>query len=110
MKKTTCPAAPWLSSAGRLAAKDPEMKLVRTVFDNVRDSAIEKLGLSVSHQRLDSTHIISNIRLRGRVALFTNTINLFLKSLDKDHFARVPAAIREWHTREPEGWFGLGSS
>jgi hypothetical protein len=92
----------------RLADKDPEMKLVRNVFDNIRDSAIEKLGLSSKHQRLDSTHIISNIRLRGRVALFTNTLNLFLKSLDKDHFARVPAAIQKWHSQEPEGWFGLG--
>ena len=43
----------------RLAAKDPEMKLVRTVFDNIRDSAIQSLGLSASNQRLDSTHIIS---------------------------------------------------
>ena len=49
----------------RLAAKDPEMKLVRTVFDNVRDSALQSLGLSTSNQRLDSTHIISNIRLRA---------------------------------------------
>jgi hypothetical protein len=92
----------------RLAAKDPEMTLVRTVFDNIRDSAIQRLGLSASNQRLDSTHIISNIRLRGRLALFSNTLTLFLKSLNKDHFSRVPAAIQEWHAREPEGWFGLG--
>jgi len=92
----------------RLAAKDPEMKLIRTLFDTVRDSAIDKLGLSVSNQRLDSTHIISNIRLRGRVALFINTIRLFLKSLDKDRSSRVPIAIQKWHAQEPEGWFGLG--
>jgi hypothetical protein len=92
----------------RLAAKDPEMKLVRTLFDNIRDSAIDKLGVSVSNQRLDSTHIISNIRLRGRVALFINTLRMFLKSLNKDHFSRVPADIKEWYAREPEGWFGLG--
>ena len=92
----------------RLAAKDPEMKLVRTVFESIRDSALKSLGLSTSNQRLDSTHIISNIRLRGRVALFSNTLSLFLKSLDKDHFSRVPAAIQEWHATEPEGWFGLG--
>ena len=30
----------------RLASKDPEMKLIRVVFDNVRDSAIKGLGLS----------------------------------------------------------------
>ena len=92
----------------RLVAKDPEMTLVRTVFDNIRDSAIRSLGLSTSNQRLDSTHIISNIRLRGRLALFSNTLSLFLKSLDKDRFSRVPTAIQEWHAREPEGWFGLG--
>jgi transposase len=92
----------------RLAAKDPEMKLVRMVFDNIRNSAIQSLGLSVANQRLDSTHIISNIRLRGRLALFSNTLGLFLKSLDEGHFSRVPAAIQEWHAREPEGWFGLG--
>lgn len=92
----------------RLAAKDPEVKLVREVFDTVRDSVIGKLGLSSTNQCLDSTYIISNIRLRGRLALFSNTLNLFLKSLDKDHFSRVPDTIKEWHTREPEGWFGLG--
>ena len=94
----------------RLAANDPEMKLIRTVFDSIRDTAITRLGLSVSNQRLDSTHIISNIRLRGRLALFSNTLALFLKSLDEDRFSRVPTAIQTWHEREPEGWFGLGSS
>jgi hypothetical protein len=94
----------------RLAAKDPEMKLVRHVFDNIRDSAISKLGLSSSSQRLDSTHIISNIRVRGRVALFSNTLTQFLKSLNEDQLSRVPKAILEWHANEPEGWFGLGPS
>ena len=92
----------------RLAAKDPEMNLIRNVFDNIRNSAIKKLGLSASDQRLDSTHIISNIRLRGRLALFSNTLTVFLKSLDKNQFLNVPASIQQWHTSESEGWFGLG--
>ena len=92
----------------RLVAKDPEMKLVRTLFDSIRDSAIKGLGLSTSSQRLDSTHIVSNIRTRGRVALFSNTLDLFLKSLDEDHLSRVPERISSWHAQEPEGWFGLG--
>ena len=83
------------------------MKLIRAVFDNVRDSAIKGLGLSSAHQRLDSTHIISNIRVRGRVVLFSNTLDHFLNSLSEDQFSRVPKAIQEWHA-EPEGWFGLG--
>jgi len=92
----------------RLAAKDPEMKLIRNVFDSIRDSAINKLGLSTGNQRLDSTHIISNIRVRGRMDLFTNTIALFLRSLNEDQFSKVPQKIQEWHLRESEGWFGLG--
>ncbi len=92
----------------RLAAKDPEMKLIRHVFDNVRDSAIKNLGLSSANQRVDSTHIISNIRVRGRMVLFSNTLDLFLKSLNEDRLSRVPKAIQEWHASEPEGWFGLG--
>jgi len=92
----------------RLAAKDPEMTLVRNVFDNIRDSAIKELGLSARNQRLDSTHIISNIRIRGRLALFSNTLTLFLKSLNKDQSSRVPKAIQQWHSSESEGWFGLG--
>jgi hypothetical protein len=92
----------------RLAAKDPEMKLVRNVFDNIRDRAIKKLGVSARDQRVDSTHIISNIRTRGRLALFSNTLTFFLKSLNKKQFSRVPKAIQQWHTTESEGWFGLG--
>jgi transposase len=92
----------------RLAAKDPEMKLVRNVFDSVRNQALKKLGLSASDQRVDSTHIISNIQTKGRLALFSNTITYFLKSLDKDQFSRVPKSIQQWHTTESEGWFGLG--
>jgi hypothetical protein len=91
----------------RLAAQDPEMKLVRNVFDHIRDSAIQNLGLSASNQRLDSTHIISNIRIRGRLALFSNTLTLFLKSLDESQLSRIPKAIQQWHSSEPEGWFGL---
>ena len=92
----------------RLAAKDPEMKLVRNVFDNVRDTAIKKLRLSTRDQRLDSTHVVSNIHTRGRFALFSNTLTLFLKSLNEDQFSKVPEAIQKWHTGESEGWFGLG--
>ncbi len=92
----------------RLAAKDPEMRLVRNVFDHIRDSAINKLALSANNQRLDSTHIISNIRIRGRMALFSNTLTLFLKSLDESQFLRIPQAIQQWHSSESEGWFGLG--
>jgi len=91
----------------RLAAKDPEMKLVREVFDNIRDAGITALDVSTSHQRLDSTHVISNIRVRGRVTLFGNTLRFFLKSLNESQFSRIPKDIEAWYCTEPDGWFGL---
>lgn len=91
----------------RLAAKDPEMKLVRGIFEKISKRAIKKLDLSASQQRLDSTLVVSNIRTRGRLDLFANTITLFIRSLDKKQFSQIPDHIRQWHEREPEGWFGL---
>jgi hypothetical protein len=94
----------------RLVAKDSEMTLVRGVFERISKAAIEKLGLSTSEQRLDSTHIISNIRTRGRLDLFSNTMSLFIKTLDQDRFSLLPQPIQEWYASEPEGWFGLGQA
>ena len=91
----------------RLAAKDPEMKLLRGIFEKISKKAIKKLDLSASQQRLDSTLVVSNIRTRGRLDLFANTITLFIRSLDKKRFSQIPDHIRQWHEREPEGWFGL---
>jgi hypothetical protein len=92
----------------RLAALDPDMHIVRTIFDKISQAAIQKLGLSTRQQRVDSTHIVSNICIRGRVDLFSKTIRHFLKSLDAQRFARIPQPIQDWHQREPEGWFGMG--
>lgn len=94
----------------RLVVKDPEMHLIRGVFEAISKTAIKKLGLSVSEQRVDSTLIVSNIQMRGRLVLFSNTISLFIKSLDQTGFSKIPKYIQKWHQREPEGWFGLGSN
>jgi len=91
----------------RLADKDPEMTLIRGIFEKISVRAIKKLNLSTSHQRLDSTLVVSNIRTRGRLDLFSNTIILFIKTLDKNRFSQIPQNIQRWYEREPEGWFGL---
>lgn len=92
----------------RLVAKDPDMAVVRTIFENISKAAIKKLGISTSEQRVDSTHIVSNICTRGRLDLFQKTIDIFIKSLDKKQFARIPRHIKKWHQRESGGWFGMG--
>jgi hypothetical protein len=92
----------------RLADKDPEMTLLRGIFEKISHRAIKKLGLSASQQRLDSTLVVSNIRIRGRLDLFSNTITVFIRSLAKDRFSRIPKHIRQWHEREPVLLLGWG--
>jgi len=94
----------------RLAQQDPQMKAVRAVFEKISKTAVKKLGISTTEQRVDSTHIVSNICTRGRLDLFEKTIKLFIKSLDQVGFSRIPKKIRKWHEHEPDGWFGLGPS
>lgn len=94
----------------RLVREDPSMILMRGVFERIGQAAIDKLGISVSEQRLDSTHIESNIHTRGRLSLFQDVIEVFLKSLDEADYAKVPARIRQWHEEESNGWFGMGAT
>ena len=93
----------------RLVQHDPEMLLMRNVFEKVSKAAILKLELSVSEQRLDSTQITSNISRRGRLDLFRKTLTVFLRSLDEERFALVPADIQKWFhdVENSSGWFGL---
>ena len=91
----------------RLATKDPEMKLMRGIFEKISKRAIKKLNLSTSQQRLDSTHIVSNIHKRGRLDLFATTITQFIRSLHEKKYSQIPKHIRQWHEHEKEGWFGM---
>jgi len=93
----------------RLVDKDPEMTLMRGIFNQISDAAIDKLGLSVREQRLDSTHVASNIHTHGRIDLFQSTIKLFIRSLSDLNYKGLPEDIREWFEKEADGWFGLGS-
>jgi hypothetical protein len=86
------------------------MMMVRTIFEGISKSAIEKLGLSTHEQRVDSTHIVSNICTRGRIDLFEKTIGHFIKSLDQWRFSRLPINIQKWHQRQAEGWFGVAQT
>ena len=94
----------------RLVRIDPEMTLMRRVFERIDQKAIEKLGISISEQRVDSTHIQSNIHSRGRLSLFMDVVEVFLKSLEEAEYLLVPGDIREWNERESKGWFGLGDA
>ncbi len=93
----------------RLAAADPDMKLLRGVFEAVGAAAIDGLNISTSSQRIDSTRITSNIQNRGRVDLFTKTIRYFLDDLrakGSDRLAAVSPELLEWYEQIGDGSFG----
>ena len=89
---------------------DPEMKMLRKVFDKVGATAIEDLGISIKEQRVDSTLITYNIFTRGRIELFRKTLVHFLDWLSKEHpesLEHLSSSTRKWYEEIKEGgWFG----
>ena len=62
-----------------------EEDLASEVFHRVTSALIEALELDVSRQRLDSTHIFSNMATFGRTKLMGVTIKRFLVQLKRHH-------------------------
>jgi len=85
----------------------------RQLFTSLTKKIIELFGLKIGRQRLDSTHIVGNMKIVGRLGLFTQTIEQFLFKLKrmsaKDaEIARVIKELpEEFHKRylEREGYF-----
>jgi hypothetical protein len=78
----------------RLFAEDD---LARKIFHRVTSAFIEVLELDVSRQRLDSTHIFSNMATFGRTKLMGVTIKRFLTQLKRHHrglYEALPEALR----------------
>ena len=64
----------------------------KVAFRKVTDELIGALGVSVERQRLDSTHVLSNIAMRNRLGLFVDVIRKFLKAargLDEKGYAGI---------------------
>lgn len=78
------------------------------LFEDMTARIIAAAQLRTSRQRMDSTHIVSNIRLLTRLGLFVATITGFLEVLRKTHSRlcnQVPEALRERYL-DREGYFG----
>ena len=83
-----------------------EYDLGRLAFEETTDRIIEALGLKVSRQRLDSTHIVSNIAILTRLGLFCETIRVFLSKLKEEHerlLGRVSKSLRLRYVKEDDG-------
>ena len=57
----------------------------RLVFQETTDRIIQALGIGTGRQRLDSTHIMSNIATLTRLGLFCETMRLFLRAVGREH-------------------------
>jgi hypothetical protein len=71
----------------------------KLLFQTVTDKMIQALGVNVAKQRLDSTHIISNMARLTRLGLFCETIRVFLAVLKKDFSKRFGALPESWRKR-----------
>ena len=57
----------------------------RLAFCETTDRIIEAMGVRTGKQRLDSTHVMSNIAVLTRLGLFCETVRLFLVAVSREH-------------------------
>lgn len=75
----------------------------RVVFEETTDRIIGALGLATGRQRLDSTHIMSNIATLTRLGLFCETIRLFLRAVQREYSElaeRIPEGLAGRYLKE----------
>jgi hypothetical protein len=62
-----------------------KLDLYTPLFENVTDALSKAFEVDSTKQRIDSTHIFSNMRHLGRIGLFVKTIKKFLVNLHRHH-------------------------
>ena len=75
----------------------------RLAFQETTERIIQALGIRTGKQRLDSTHIMSNIATLTRRGLFCETMRLFLRAVSQEHpeLRRVvPEGLVRRHLKE----------
>jgi hypothetical protein len=71
--------------------------LARVAFEETTEKILERLGTKVNQQRLDSTHIVSNVAHLTRLRLFVETIRKFLRFVRREHprlYGQIAAGLR----------------
>ena len=91
---------------GKLIVKDG---LDRDIFEKVTAALIEALELDVSRQRLDSTHIQSDMAVFGRTRMMAVTVKRFLVQLkrhESELYGQLPAELIERYAPAESQMFG----
>ena len=86
-----------------------EREIDTLLFQLLTDALLDKLNLSTKKQRLDSTHIRSDMRRLSRLELFRKTIEKFLKVMQREHARLVKKSVEadmvERYLGEKKGYF-----
>jgi hypothetical protein len=87
-----------------------ENEFARQVFEAVTGTLVEELGIEVSRQRLDSTHVLSNMARLGRRRLLAVGVRRFLVQLAKhrpESYGALAEELRErYRPAESRLFFG----
>ncbi len=88
----------------------------RRLFEEMTGRMLEALGVSADRQRLDSTHIMSNMAVLTRLGLFCETLRTFLWELKKtspEKYETIPGGLRGRYLQDdsrPNRYEGARSS
>jgi len=83
--------------------------LASQTMDRVTEALVEALDLDVSRQRLDSTHVFSDMAVFGRTRMMGVTIKRFLtqvKRHNRESYDALPEALRGRYAPSPGMMFG----
>ena len=87
-----------------------ELKIDTILFRSLTDELLTKLNIPTKKQRLDSTHIRSDMRRLSRLELFLKTIRKFLNVMSKEHKTlltkRVDSERIDRYLGKTSGYFG----
>jgi hypothetical protein len=82
------------------------------VLGCLTDRILKAWSIKTSHHRLDSTHILSNMRVLSRLCLFVKTIEQFLHQLERKAPGLVAKLPKRFHENylERKGYFADAKS
>jgi hypothetical protein len=89
-----------------------ENEMAQDIFEKVTGEIIREMGLSIKKQRLDSTHIFSDMARFGRLKLLAVTVKRFLTQLKRHalpSYQALPEELRERYEASESRLFGMGS-
>ena len=84
-------------------------ELAQEIMHKVTAELVERLDLDISKQRLDSTHIESNMAKFGRIRLMATAVRRFMvqvKRHDEQGYGRIREGIRQRYEATPQAIFG----